>query len=110
MIGLEIVLIPFGPKLILAGIVAIPVVVITRYISVRILVGTLKKWMSFDARISSIMTWAGLRGGISIAMALSLPQDVSWNYLVTITYIVVIFSIIVQGLTLEKVILRLTRD
>ncbi len=50
------------------------------------------------------MTWGGLRGGISIAMALSLPEDISRNLLLTITYCVVIFSILVQGLTLAPMV------
>jgi CPA1 family monovalent cation:H+ antiporter len=53
------------------------------------------------------MTWGGLRGGISIALALSLAEEMQRNLIVSITYVVVLFSIIVQGLTLERVVKRL---
>ncbi len=56
------------------------------------------------------MTWGGLRGGISIALALSLPANMERNLIVTITYVVVLFSIIVQGLTLEKLVNRLRKE
>ncbi|WP_316928357.1 MULTISPECIES: sodium:proton antiporter [Cellulophaga] len=109
LIGLEIVLIPFTGQLLIVGVLAAFVVVLSRFLSVGALVVLLKKWLPFDAKTSLIMTWGGLRGGISIAMALSLPKEVSWDNIVPITYLVVIFSIIVQGLTLEKVIVRLTK-
>ena len=109
LIGLEIVLIPFTQQLIMVGILAAFVVVLSRFLSVGVLIVVLKKWLPFDAKTSLIMTWGGLRGGISIAMALSLPQEVSWDYIVPVTYLVVTFSIIVQGLTLEKVIVSLNK-
>lgn len=109
LIGLEIVLIPLNWQLLLIGVFAAIVVMLSRYLSVGVLVVTLKKWLNFERKTVSIMTWGGLRGGISIAMALSLPKEASWEFIVPITYLVVIFSIIVQGLTVEKVILRLTR-
>lgn len=109
LIGLEIVLVPLNPQLLLVGSLAAIVVMLARFLSVGVLVGSLKKWLNFERKTVSIMTWGGLRGGISIAMALSLPKEASWEFIVPITYLVVIFSIIVQGLTVEKVILRLTR-
>jgi len=109
LIGMEIVLIPFTQQLILVGVLAAIVVVVSRYLSVSALIMLLRKWLSFDSKTSLLMTWGGLRGGISIAMALSLPADVSWYYIVPVTYLVVICSIIVQGLTLEKVIVRITK-
>ncbi|WKX75203.1 cation:proton antiporter [Zobellia laminariae] len=108
LIGLEIVLIPFTQQLIVVGFLAAIVVIISRFLSVSVLIVLLKKWLHFDSKTSLLMTWGGLRGGISIAMALSLPEEV-YNYIVPVTYLVVIFSIIVQGLTLEKVIIRLTK-
>jgi CPA1 family monovalent cation:H+ antiporter len=56
-----------------------------------------------------ILTWGGLRGGISIALALSLPQALERELIVTVTYIVVIFSVLVQGLTIERVIRAVAR-
>ncbi len=104
LIGMEIVLITFSKQLIFAGLIAIPIVLIARYISVKVLVNFLKKWNSFGSKTSMIMTGGGLRGGISIAMALSLSKTSAWDIIVPITYIVVVFSIIIQGLSLERVI------
>lgn len=110
LIGLEIILIPFSKDLIIAGLIAVLVVLLARLISVFFLVGSLKKWIPFDNQTTLIMTWGGLRGGISIVitLALSLSIPVSSDLIVPITYIVVIFSIIVQGLSLEKIV-SLTR-
>jgi CPA1 family monovalent cation:H+ antiporter len=104
LIGLEIVLISFDEQLIIAGLIAIPIVILARYLSVKVLVNSLKKWEPFGSRTSMLMTWGGLRGGISIAMALSLTQQTSWDIIVPITYIVVVFSIIIQGLSLGKLV------
>jgi CPA1 family monovalent cation:H+ antiporter len=58
----------------------------------------------FSARATTILTWGGLRGGISVALALSLPAGPTRDAVVTITYAVVVFSILVQGLTINKVL------
>ncbi|WP_308419218.1 cation:proton antiporter [Bizionia arctica] len=104
LIGLEIVLISFDKQLVLAGFIAIPIVILARYLSVKVLVNSLKKWEPFGSKTSLLMTWGGLRGGISIAMALSLSKATSWDIIVPITYIVVVFSIIVQGLSLGRLV------
>ena len=101
---MEIVLISFDEQLIIAGLIAIPIVILARYLSVKVLVNSLKKWEPFGSKTSLLMTWGGLRGGISIAMALSLSQQTSWDIIVPITYIVVVFSIIIQGLSLGKLV------
>ena len=64
----------------------------------------LKSRRDFSPRVIRIMTWAGVRGGISIALALSLPDHDARDILVTTTYIVVIFSILVQGLTIKRLV------
>lgn len=104
LIGLEIILIPFSKELFIAGLVAIGVVLIARLISVVFLIGALRKWIPFGNKTTLIMTWGGLRGGISIALALSLPSADFSELIVPITYIVVLFSIILQGLSLEKIV------
>ena len=106
LIGLEFITVDFTKPAIIAGIISIPVVILSRYISLKALILLMYKWVPFESKTTLVMTWGGLRGGISIAMALSLPDSVSRTLLITITYIIVIFSILVQGLTLEKVVKR----
>ena len=107
LIGLELLIIPFKVNFLLIGLISIFVVLISRYISVW-LPGQLTR---FRGRYSHsgilLITWGGLRGGISIAMALSLPKGLHNNLWVVITYIVVIFSILVQGLTIDKLAFKL---
>jgi|GEM_PF-4694775 len=85
---------------------AIPVVLLARFISVGLLLTVLSRFREFSPRLFSIMTWGGLRGGISIALALSLPRGPERDIIIAITYGVVVFSILVQGLTVEKVVQR----
>jgi CPA1 family monovalent cation:H+ antiporter len=68
----------------------------------------MRRFRSFSPHVVRILTWAGLRGGISIALALSLPAGEVRNSLVAVTYAVVVFSIFVQGLTLGRVVRRST--
>lgn len=108
LIGLEILVLEFHPNYFLAGIAAIIIVLLARYVTIHFLLRISKKWVAVDKEAPLLMTWGGLRGGLSIAMALSLPTE--WEvkpYIVFITYCVVLFSIIVQGLTLEKVVKRI---
>ncbi len=102
LIGLEVLVITFTTKFILAGLLVIPIVLLSRFISVSIPVMLLKRFRSFSPRIIRILTWAGLRGGISVAMALALPINPHRDILIAVTYSVVVFSIVVQGLTVGK--------
>lgn len=108
LIGLEILVIKFDGLSIIAGLIMIPTLLFSRFFSIKSLMIPLKKWFPFENGLARIMTWGGLRGGISIAMALSLPEDFdSRSIILTTTYVIVLFSILVQGLTLDKVIKRL---
>ncbi len=102
LIGLNIILLEFSMKYLYAAFIAVPVVLIARYLSILLPSTVLNKWIEMDKNTRLIMTWGGLRGGLSIAMALSLPGGSQRDILVFITYGVVLFSIIVQGLTIEK--------
>lgn len=108
LIGLEILILPLERQWIIAGSLAIPIVLFARWVSVSGIIGSLK-WVSVQSKGAvSVLTWGGLRGGISVAMALSLPANDSRSLLLTLTYFVVVFSIIVQGLTIGRLIQRTT--
>jgi CPA1 family monovalent cation:H+ antiporter len=106
LIGLEVLLITFDPRWGWAAALAIPLVLGARLASVS--VAALVPWLrrEFPPYVIGILTWGGLRGGISIALALSLPSGPERNALLTVTYVVVVFSILVQGLTLSRVLRR----
>lgn len=104
LIGLEMLLMPFTPALIIAGLLAISIALFARWASVGGAVMLMRSFRSFSHGTVRILTWGGLRGGISVALALSLPIGPERNTLVTITYIIVVFSIVVQGMTLGKLV------
>ncbi len=104
MIGMEILILTFDGKFILAGFIIIPVLLLARYVSLLLPIKLYAKKLDFVPRTNLIMTWGGLRGGISIALALSLTEVMERDLFLVITYIVVVFSIIVQGLTVGKLI------
>ena len=101
MIGLQLVIMPFLNNYWLIGLLSIIVILIARLVSVSLPAVFLLRRVSFSNL--SILTWAGLRGGISVAMALSLPESPYREVILASCYFIVIFSIIVQGLTLNKV-------
>jgi CPA1 family monovalent cation:H+ antiporter len=103
-IGLEILVLAFSWDYLLAGLIAIPLSLAARFISVSSFVGLLKFRRKFSENAIKILTWGGLRGGISIALALSLASSESRDMIVAITYVVVIFSIFVQGSTIKYLV------
>ena len=105
-IGLEILVLPFETPYLIAGLLAIPLTLLARYISLAGPIALFSKRLEFVPKTGLIMTWGGLRGGISIALALSLAEHMSRTPLLTITYVIVIFSIIVQGLTVGELVKR----
>jgi len=109
LIGMEILILTFDKKYILAGALSIPLLLMARYLSLMIPIKIFAKKLDFVPNTNLIMTWGGLRGGISIALALSLTQEMHRDLFLVITYIVVVFSIIVQGLTVGRVIKRYTK-
>jgi CPA1 family monovalent cation:H+ antiporter len=104
LIGLELLVLPIERGWLVAGILAIPIVLSARWLSVAGIVGPLG-WVTAQAKGAiPVLTWGGLRGGISVAMALSIPPNDSRSLVLTLTYFVVVFSILVQSLTVGRVI------
>ncbi len=102
LIGLEMLVIKINSTIILIGGIMIIIVLLARLVSVSFPLMFLRLWIKFEKNAVLILTWGGLRGGLSVAMALSLPEAMHREELVLITYIIVVFSIIVQGLTIGK--------
>jgi len=108
LIGLEIVIVSFDMSYLAIGIITAIIILIARFVSLYVPAVLFRFKRVFGTKSLFIMTWGGLRGGISIALALSLPQNPYKDILVSITFVVVIFSILIQGVTVEKVIKKLT--
>lgn len=107
LIGMEMLILTYQANFIFAGLLAIPIILACRYVSLWLPVKVFEKKLDFVPHTDKMMTWGGLRGGISIALALSLSTEMNREMFLVMTYIVVVFSILVQGLTIEKVIKRL---
>jgi len=107
LIGLEVLVIAQRADHVGVAMLAIPVTLIARWISVSVPISILARWRSFTKGAIPILTWGGLRGGIAVALALSLPVNEYKPTILTITYAVVLFSIIVQGLTIKPLVERL---
>ncbi len=104
LIGLEVLVLSFQSAYLKAGLVAIPLVLFARFITVWLQVKVFSLVREFTQRAVAILTWGGLRGGISVALALSLPAGPARDAVLLITYTVVVFSILVQGLTIKRLI------
>lgn len=109
-IGLEIVVLKFSLPLLPLALCAIPTVIAARFLSVSASVGVLKPFAKFTYGTIPLLTWGGIRGGISIAMVLSLPDTAYHRALVAATYGVALFTIVVQGLTFPALIRKLTQQ
>ena len=108
LLGIEVLVLPLTPNHLLAGVAMIPAVLLARFVSVGGVVRILSLGRSFTPGAIRILVWGGLRGGISVALALSLPDIPGRPVIIAITYVVVVFSIVVQGLTIGPLIRRLS--
>jgi monovalent cation:H+ antiporter, CPA1 family len=106
MIGLELLRLEFVPTYAWAAALAIPAVLLARLLSVALAALIPGLHEDFPPYVIGVLTWGGLRGGISVALALSLPPGPHRGALITVTYVVVLFSILVQGLTLARLLRR----
>jgi CPA1 family monovalent cation:H+ antiporter len=107
LIGLEMLIIKISTPVLLIGGIAIVIVLLARWISVILPVSLLKYKIPFEQNAVAILTWGGLRGGISVALALSLEPNMYRDEFVLITYVIVVFSILIQGLTIGPLARRL---
>ena len=105
LIGFEILVLPFTASLLLLGLLAVALALLARFVSVGATVLALRRRRAFQPHTVPILTWGGLRGGLSLAMALSIPPAIAGRHAIqAITYVVAVFSIAVQGLTFGRVI------
>ena len=106
LIGMEVLLVPFSGKIVLGAVVATAVTLLSRGLTVGLPVGMLPRAFKLPSGAGWVLTWGGLRGGISVALALSLPAGAGHDTVIALTYGVVVFSILVQGLTIGPVVRR----
>jgi CPA1 family monovalent cation:H+ antiporter len=107
LIGLELILVEISTTALVIGILAIIIGLLSRYLTLLIPSLLIRFKERIGHKTLVLLTWGGLRGGISVALALSLTQDLNKDLFVTVTYFVVCFSILVQGLTVGKLAKRL---
>ena len=107
LIGLELVVIESNTTILIVAFLLIGIVLLTRFISVLIPSFFIRLKGEMNNKTLLLLTWGGLRGGISIALALSLPNEMNKEVWVTITYVIVCFSILVQGMTIGKLAKRI---
>ena len=110
LIGFEVFALSISGNVVVLMIIAIPLVLAARFISVAMPLTLLSLKRDFTTGAIPVLTWGGLRGGISVALALSLPESPIKDTILAVTYGVVIFSIVVQGLTVKAVVKRVVRE
>jgi CPA1 family monovalent cation:H+ antiporter len=110
LIGLEVLIIPWTADYVVFGVLAIAITLLGRFTGVGVPISIMRTVRSFEQGTIRILTWGGLRGGISVALALSLPNVPVKDLFVTATYSVVVFSVIVQGLTVSPLFERVVGD
>jgi CPA1 family monovalent cation:H+ antiporter len=108
LIGLEVLVLGFDPAFAWLSLASIPLALLARFLAVALPVVVLRTRQKFAPGTIPVLTWGGLRGGISIALALSLPDVAEKTALLAATYAVVVFTIVVQGLSLRSVVERVT--
>lgn len=106
LIGLEVLVLRLDPSLGWLPLLAVPIALFARFLSVSIPVLALARWQSFVPGTIATLTWGGLKGGISVALALSIPETAEKSLILSATYTVVVFTIIIQGLSLRRLVQR----
>lgn len=108
LIGLEILTLSFDPSLVWIGLIAIPIAIFARFAAIGGTVLALNRLVSFAPGMVPVLTWGAVRGGIPIALALSLPHDAARPFILTATYAIVLFTVVVQGMSLGYVVRKTT--
>jgi monovalent cation:H+ antiporter, CPA1 family len=103
LLGFEVLVIHTTAMNILVALIMIPLVLFVRYITVVIPIAFIKPWKKSMPYTVTILTWGGLRGGLAVALALSIPKGDVRSWILTLTYAVVVFAILVQGTTMKKI-------
>ena len=104
LLGMEVIMITFSPSLLVGGAAAVVVTLLARAATVGLPVAAGARWFGLPSGSAPVLVWGGLRGAISVALALSLPSGHARDVVLTLTYCVVVFSILVQGLSLGYVV------
>ncbi|MEP2533187.1 sodium:proton antiporter [Shimia sp.] len=110
LIGFEVFAVAFDQRFLVAGCFAVVLALVARFAAVAVPILILRPFRGFSRGVIPVMTWGGLKGGISVALALSLPEGDWKPVILTATYVVVIFSIIVQGLTVAPLANKVGRE
>ncbi|WP_349262441.1 sodium:proton antiporter [Geminicoccus sp.] len=109
LIGLEVLVLGFDVSFLWLLVTAVPLVLVGRLLAVTLPILVLTRWLPFVRGTIPVLTWGGLRGGISVALALSLPDMAEKPLILAATYTVVVFTIVVQGLSLRPLVERVVR-
>jgi CPA1 family monovalent cation:H+ antiporter len=109
LIGMEVLLVVFSVNLLIAACLAVAVTLLARLLTVGLPMAALQGAINLPPGSWKVLTWGGLRGGISVALALSLPMGPERNTVVALTYGVVVFSILAQGLSIGRLSRRVAR-
>ena len=110
LIGLEVIAIVPDARFLIAGALAIPLVLAARALAVGAPLAALRFKLRMGRLALPTLVWGGLRGGISVALALSLPDGAARDAILAVTYAVVLFSVVIQGGSIGSLIARLSRD
>ncbi len=106
LIGMELLIVVYDQQRIIAALLAIPIVLLARFIAVGLPISIFRLGRSFPKYTVRLLVWGGLRGGISVALALSLTQGTERDIILAMTYAVVVFAILIQGMTVGQIAKR----
>ena len=110
LIGFEVIILTYRQGYLAAALVLIPIVLLARLVAVGLPIGLMRGRFELSEHAVKVLTWGGVRGGISVALALSLPRGAERELLLFVTYAIVVFSILVQGLTLGQLVKALVKE